>query len=119
MQPEHWVNEIRALATDLSGGNIWLEKILFETTTEVNLEEMLARQDALGGLLRGIQDLSVNDRLLDDLQGEFDELHRKLPPEMKFGEEAIKLDDHETYRQAMEDVKHLLLAHLLNRGTGQ
>ena len=46
-------------------------------------------------------------------------LHRKLPPEMKFGEEAIKLDDHETYRQAMGDVKHLLLAHLLKRGTGQ
>lgn len=119
MQPEHWVNEIRALATDLGGGNIWLEKILFETTTEVNLEAMLARQDALGGLLRGIQDLSVNDRLLDDLQREFDELHRKLPPEMKFGEEAIKLDNHETYRQALEDVKHLLLAHLLKQGTGQ
>ena len=119
LQPEHWVNEIRALATDLSGGNIWLEKILFETTTEVNLAEMLARQDALGSLLRGIQDLSVNDRLLEDLQGEFDDLHRKLPPELKFGEEAIKLDDHETYRQAMGDVKHLLLAHLLNRGTGQ
>jgi DNA repair exonuclease SbcCD nuclease subunit len=118
-QPEHWINEIRALATDLSAGNIWLEKILFETTTEVNLEEMLTRQDALGGLLRGIQDLSLNDRLLDDLQGEFAELHRKLPPEMKFGEEAIKLDDHETYRQAMEDVKHLLLAQLLNRGSGQ
>jgi DNA repair exonuclease SbcCD nuclease subunit len=119
MQPEHWINEIRALTTDLSSGNIWLEKILFETTTKVNLEEMLARQDAIGGLLRGIQDLSVNDRLLDDLQGEFDELQRKLPPEMKFGDEAVNLDDHETYRQVMEDVKHLLMAHLLKRGTGQ
>ncbi len=61
MNPEHWFNEIRALATDLSGGNVWLEKILFETTTEVNLAEMLTRQDALGSLLRGIQDLSVNE----------------------------------------------------------
>ena len=119
MAPEHWVNEIRSLATDLSGGKIWLEKILFETTTEVNLDEMSARQDALGSLLRGIQDLSVNDRLLEDLQREFGDLHHKLPPELRFGEEAIKLDDRETYRQAMGDVKHLLLAHLLNRGTGQ
>jgi DNA repair protein SbcD/Mre11 len=119
MQPEHWDNEIRSLATDVSGGNIWLEKILLETTTEVNLAEMLARQDALGSLLRGIQDLSVNDRLLEDLQGEFGDLHHKLPPELKFGEEAIKLDDHETYRRKMGDVKHLLLAHLLKRGTGK
>ncbi len=53
------------------------------------------------------------------MQGEFDDLHHKLPPELKFGEEAIKLDDHETYRQAIGDVKHLLLAHLLKRETGQ
>lgn len=117
--PERWVNEIRALATDLSSGTIWLEKILFETTTEVDLGEMLTRQDALGGLLRGIRDLSLNERLLDDLQSEFEDLHRKLPADMKFGEEAINLDDQGTYRQALEDVKHLLLAHLLNRGAGQ
>jgi DNA repair exonuclease SbcCD nuclease subunit len=119
IQPERWVNEIRSLVTDLSAGNIWLEKILFETTTEVNLEEMMTRQDALGSLLRGIQDLSVDDRQLAEWLGEFSDLHRKLPPELKFGDEAIKLDDQETYRQAIGDVKHLLLAHLLNRGTGQ
>ncbi len=119
MQPERWINEVRSMVTDLSAGNIWLEKIQFETSTKVNLEEMLTRQDTLGSLLQGIQDLGVDDRLLEDLAGEFNDLHRKLPAELKFGDDAIKLENHETYRQALGDVKHLLLAHLLNRGGGQ
>jgi DNA repair protein SbcD/Mre11 len=119
MNPDRWVNEIRAMATDLSGEEIWMEKILFETRTEANLEEMLARQDVLGSLLRGIQDLSLNDRLLEDLQAEFGDLNRKIPAELKVNEGLFRLDDHETYLRILEDVKQLLLARLLNRGCVQ
>ena len=37
MNADRWVNEIRTMATDLSGEEIWMEKILFETRTEANL----------------------------------------------------------------------------------
>lgn len=119
MKVDQWVNEIRAMATDLSGGEIWMEKILFETRTYANLGEILSRQDALGSLLRGIQELSLNDRLLEDLKTEFGDLNRKLPAELKIGEGVVRLEDHETYRQALEDVKQLLFARLLNREISQ
>jgi predicted phosphodiesterase len=119
MKIDHWVNEIRAMATDLSGGEIWMEKIVFDTRTEANLEEILARQDALGSLLSGIRDLSLNDRLIENLKAEFGDLNRKLPAELKIGEGMVRLDDHGTYRQALEEVKQLLFARLLNRGISQ
>ena len=73
----------------------------------------------LGSLLRGIQELSLNDRLLEDLQAEFGDLNRKIPAELKVNEGVVRLEDHETYLRALEDVKQLLLARLLNRGVAQ
>jgi predicted phosphodiesterase len=119
MKGDQWISEIRAMATDLSGGAIWIEKVLFETQTEANLEEMLARQDTLGSLLRGIRDLSLDDRLLKDLQAEFGDLNRKIPAELKMGGGLAGLENQETYRQTLDNVKQLLLGRLLNRGAGQ
>ncbi len=111
-----WTNEIRAAATDLSGEKIWVEKILFETQTIADLDEMLVRDDAFGSLLRGIQDLSTSEELLSDIVAEFSDLHHKLPIEVREGEDAIDLAALMTFSRVIGEVKELLIARLLISG---
>jgi DNA repair protein SbcD/Mre11 len=110
---ERWINEIRSVATDVSNGALWIEKVKLHTRVQADLDEMLARHDALGDLLRALVHWETDAPFLDDVADELRSLQHKLPPELSTGEGAIDLDNPQTLRQAVEDVKHLLLARLL------
>jgi hypothetical protein len=54
-----------------------------------------------------------------EVAGELRDLVRKLPAELRTGEDGIDLDHPQTLGQAVEEVKHLLLARLLFQESGQ
>ncbi len=112
---ERWTNEVRAAATDLSGGTLWIEQVRIQTQTEADLAQMLGSDDPLGGLLRAVRDLETDDQLMTALGSELRDLHRRLPPELRSGDDAIDLESPETLRRAIADVKQLLLARLVSR----
>jgi len=113
---EKWRHEIRAAATDVSGEKIWVEKILFEPQAVADLDEMLARDDAFGSLLRGIKDLSSDADHLSAIVSEFSSLYHKLPLEIREGEDAIDLAAPGTFSRTIDEVKELLIARLLIKG---
>jgi len=113
---EKWRSEIRAAATDISGEKIWVEKILFETQSVADLDEMLARDDAFGSLLRGIKGLSSDEDYLSATVSEFSSLYHKLPLEIREGEDAIDLSAPDPFSRAIDEVKDLLIARLLIKG---
>jgi len=113
---DRWTNEIRAAAADLSNGEVWIEKVKVQTHSAVDLKEMMARDSALGGLLRAIHDLEADDQLLATISEEFSDLRRKLPAELRTGVETVDLESPETFREAIEDVKHMLLGRILSGG---
>jgi DNA repair protein SbcD/Mre11 len=113
---ERWTQEYRALATDLGGAGIWLEKVLLNTRPSMSLDRVLAQEDALGGLLRGISGLELDAAALSELAGELSPLRQKLPPEILSGEDCYDPNDPEELRQALEDVKELLVTRLLKPG---
>jgi DNA repair protein SbcD/Mre11 len=110
---ERWINEIRSVATDVSNGALWVEQVKLHTRIQADLDEMLGRDDALGDLLRALVTWETETPFLDEMADEFRSLQHKLPPELTTGDDAIDLDNPQTLRQAVEDVKHLLLARLL------
>jgi DNA repair protein SbcD/Mre11 len=114
-RPDHWVNEIRVVASDVGGGSVWLERVILETTGTTSLEDILAGGGALGSLLRGLQDLSLNDEHLAELTRGFESLHLKLPHELREGPDNLALDRPEYYHRALDEVKKYLLARLLSR----
>jgi DNA repair exonuclease SbcCD nuclease subunit len=114
-QHERWTNEIRTLATDVSNGTLWIEQVKMHTRTGIDLDQLLVRNDALGDLLRALVDWETDVAFLAEVASEFRDLLRRLPPELRHDEEAIALDNPEALRQAVEDVKHLLLARLLSQ----
>ena len=64
---EHWIQEYRALAMGLGGAGIWLEKVSLKTQPSISVDSILARDDALGGLLRAIRDMELDESALGQL----------------------------------------------------
>ena len=114
--PERWVEQIRALATTVGGEDLWLEKVRFDTTRHHDVELALRRDDALGGLLRAIDGLEADDELLEKLGSSFDDLRKKLPPELLSGGDHLDPTDAACLREPFEGAKELLLARLLSAG---
>lgn len=113
--PERWISELRALATEIDG--IWLEKIRLKTRRATDLDRELERQDAFGDLLRMIHDLEEGADL-EALAAEVAQLDSKLPQELRDDEEPFRPTDPETLRALLPEVRDLLLDRLLSHDQG-
>lgn len=111
---EHWIQEFRALATGLGGAGLWLEKVEFQTRPALTIDDALARDDALSGLLRSIRDLQLDSVALHTLEDEVAALRQKLPPELLHGAESYDPTDARQMQHALAEVKELLLNRLLS-----
>lgn len=115
---ERWIQEYRALATGLGGAGIWLEKVSIKTTASVSADEALAREDALGGLLLAIQEMELDASALDELADEVSALRQKLPAEMLSGDDPYDPSNPGVLKDALEDIKALLVNRLLSTEKG-
>ena len=114
--PVHWRQEIRATAIDLGADRVWIEKVKIQTRSAVNLDELLAGDDALASLFALMDDVKADDERLDELGSHFDDLRSKLPKELTEGEDGIRLDSRETLREAIDGAREMLLAGLTGHG---
>ncbi|HDH05209.1 MAG TPA: DNA repair exonuclease [Nitrospirae bacterium] len=112
--PEQCINDIRGIATDISNGDIWIEKVKIKTAAQIDIEEMRSRDDAIGELLRSIHDLGIDREALSRMMDEFSDLKRKLPIELRQGEDPVNLDDPGKLKEIIADVKQILLARLFS-----
>ena len=115
---ERWIQEYRALATGLGGAGIWLEKVYIKTKPSVSVEEVLERDDALGGLLRAIREMELDASALDDLTDDISTLRQKLPAELLGGDAPYDPTKPELLKEALEDIKELLVNRLLTTEKG-
>lgn len=113
---ERWTQEYRSLASGLGGAGMWLEKVVLETSQAVDVEELLERDDALGGLLRAIDSLETDSTNLEALAEEVAGLRQKLPPELLGGEERYDPTDPQYLASVMGDIKDLLMHRLVTAG---
>jgi len=108
------VNDIRAVSLGLSEEGLWIENVIVETKTRIDIKLLETKDDAIGGLLRSIKDYNVDEQLPSVFVEEFKALYNKLPVEYRTRLEFIDLKHPETYRKALDGVKDLLLANLLS-----
>ncbi len=111
--PERWISECRALG----GGSLWIEKVQLRTRQNDAVRDTFAAEDALGGLLKSIQDLEAGGGLAE-LAKDFEDLRRKLPPELFEDAEALDPTDPERLRSLLGEVEDLLLSRLLTSPEG-
>jgi exonuclease SbcD len=109
------LENVRAFATDLGAGQLWLEKLALDTRPVASHEAVSHEDGALGELLGFLKQLRGDDAALLQLSNEeLHELRAKLPAELREGADALKLDDPQLLRAELESVEQLLLARLFN-----
>ena len=78
--------EVRAVALDLAVDAVWIEKIVTATRPVRDLVALSLRQDAVGSLIRSLDDLATDADLHAALQSELEDLLAKLPRELDLDE---------------------------------
>jgi DNA repair protein SbcD/Mre11 len=109
-----WTEGFRGLAVGL--GDVWLEKVKFQTGRKVDFEDVLGEDTPITGLLRSIQRLELDGDALMDLAPELVVLKSKLPAEIHGGDESILDLSPNRIRQLCSEVRELLIAKLLEHG---
>jgi DNA repair exonuclease SbcCD nuclease subunit len=113
-ESERWEQEIRGIAFEV--GESWIEKVRFKTSARIDLEELIAKDDAIGSLFKRLTELAKDPEALAAHARMFDELKAKLPREAKEGEDGVLLDDPRYLADALADATQLLLPRLFGRG---
>jgi DNA repair protein SbcD/Mre11 len=111
LEAERWDSEIRARSAEHS--DVWLSRVRFATRPALDTERVLAREDAVGQVLRAVRDARANPSRSSEFAELFQELAQKLPAEVRSGAEGLKLDDEALLQELLEEVEQLLLAELL------
>ncbi len=110
----HWASELRGKATDISGGEVWVEKVIFQTGPILDIDELSERDDAIGGLLKSFQMIEKDqERVLSMIKQEFAGLKSKLPEELLRDQDLFGLNDPELLKEIIRDVERLLTPRLL------
>jgi len=113
-EPNRWTNEIRALAQDVGGGELWIEKVQLRTALPADTAGQ-SLDGPIGELVQRIAELKTDPQDLANLGGEFSDLLEKLPPELKEGSESLGLERPEKLREMLDQVEQMLIHQLLAR----
>jgi DNA repair exonuclease SbcCD nuclease subunit len=126
---ERWVNQLRALSTDISSGNIstlWLEKVILNTTAPINFEQLARENSPIGHLLQFIDTVEEDAEQSDALALALAPLKSKLPYEMRpknnpeknniASAQGIDWDNPDFMRDILARARLLLIPRLLAHG---
>ena len=116
-RPEQWREEFRAIAAGL--GNIWLEKVAFQTSRKMALNEVIGDETSISGLLKSIEGLELEGENLFELVPELSVLKSKLPPEIYSEDESFLDLSSEKTAELRTEVRELLTSKLLEHGSDQ
>jgi DNA repair exonuclease SbcCD nuclease subunit len=109
---EALLENVRAIASDLGAGQLWLEKLVIGTRP-AQLSAASPEEGPLGELLGYLHALRTDDAALVQLASEdLADLRTKLPPEVREGLDALQLDDPGFLRSELDAVEQLLMVRL-------
>jgi exonuclease SbcD len=108
-----WTESFRGIAAAL--GDVWLEKVKFQTNRKASLEEIVGEDSALSGLLQAVESLDFGGDALTALVPELANLKTKLPAEL-LDEGSVLESQPGDLSELREEVKELLIAKLIQHG---
>ena len=114
---EAWTQRLRAVALDATGDNLWVERVRFVSgPTEAEQELSTSDEDAVVHFVRALRALRDDDRALIGLVNEeLADLRRKLPAELREGDDGLRLEDPATLRRLVDEVESLVVGRLSGR----
>ena len=117
--PERWTNEIRSAAVDAGGGAIWIEKVKLSTEPPQDMKSLERAGGPVAEMLRYLDEVQADPSRLRELAGVLDELDKKLPREVREGDEGLLLDDEQWLAGILGQVRPMLIRRLLSKGEAE
>jgi exonuclease SbcD len=114
-EPLRWENEIRALGAHVGSGSVWIEKVKLRTSPLRDLALVQSTSAPIAELLGFIDEAQSSDELLVSVGRELAPLMDKLPRQLKEGPDDMGLDRSDTLREALGQVKQILVRQLLSQ----
>jgi DNA repair protein SbcD/Mre11 len=114
--PELLEQQIKALAAEIAGDALWIERVENRAVSRLDLEAVLTDDTALGRLLKEILTTPENTAEIDRLADCIADLRQKMPLEAFGPETALNVDDERTVRRLVEEATHMLVGRLLTEG---
>jgi hypothetical protein len=109
---ERWREEIRAAAMD-AGASIWVEKIVFETQPDLDVDALLQGDDPIANLLRAVRGAADDEGVLSEIVESLASLTTKLPVDYRQLPEAIDFGNRDGVAGLLREVEKNLLPHLV------
>jgi hypothetical protein len=114
--PEHWTNEIRSAAMDLSNGRIWIEKVRLRTNPLSKGKMSELADGPVGEILHLLDEVQSDPARFGTLGESLNDFWKKLPREIKQGRDAISQDNTEWLTNILDQVRPMLLRRLVSKG---
>ncbi len=111
------VENLRALGTDIGGGQLWIEKVKVTTRPPLSAAALRSGDGAIAQLLHSIDELREDDAALLALVQSLGDLPR-LPAELTEDVDGVALTDPGFLRSQIEAVEQMLLERLLGGERG-
>jgi DNA repair exonuclease SbcCD nuclease subunit len=118
-KPDHWVQEIRALAAGVSSADVWVEKVRFKMDRPIDLVVLAARDDALGSFLRELAAAVDSPDEIAALREALGSVRVALPADLLSGDDAIDPHAPEVLARLVAEARDLLLARIAREGAVQ
>jgi DNA repair exonuclease SbcCD nuclease subunit len=114
--PERWTNEIRSAAVDVGGGALWIEKVKLLTEAPHDVKSLKSAGGPVAEIARYLDEVQADPSRLRELAGALGELNKKLPKELREGEDGLLLDDQQWVAGILGQVRSLLIHRLMAKG---
>ena len=112
---ERWINDIKAVAVDISGDRIWIEKVKFQTTSPEDRETGANAEGPIGELWRYLDELRSQPDELIGIGETLKEMTRKLPRELMEDRDIISPEDPQWLTEQLEHVGPMLVRRLMRK----
>jgi DNA repair protein SbcD/Mre11 len=108
-----FLENCRALALDLAGDELWIEKLVVATEASEAGRELRRSEGPLAELLRALDETRGDDAALRELAEQLSELRVKLPVELREGPEGLRVEEPEFVAGQLPAVEQLLISRLI------
>ena len=117
--PDRLENQLRALAAEIAGEDLWVEKVQVATSGKLDLDAVLAGDSMLSALLRDVLDRSRGPGGVEGLDAVIAELRQKLPAEAVGPQTGLDLDSADVVARLVGQARQMLVGRLLAEGGKQ
>ena len=114
--PEKIEQQIKALGAEISGDDLWIERVENMTVSKLDLDLAIADQTSYGKLLKEILAEPDSTDEMDRVKNIIFELRQKMPLEAFGHDSVLNLEDEQTFERLVKEAKQMLIGRMLTIG---